>query len=398
MPTSPPRLAVVTRSLGIPSEVWMERQALALDGFATTLLGWERHPEAAPPPPGLATAAIEGPFPAPRGLLARGLRKAGRAGAYRISGAERAAIVRALDRARPDIVLAQFGWSAIPLAQALPPDLPLVIHVHGRDASALMAEPAYRAALKQALARAQGLVAVGAHQLERLAPLGLPPRVEVIPCGAPLALFAAGPLPAQPPATAATPVRFVSVGRLSEEKGMRESLEAFARILPDCPEAELVLIGFGPLFDPLSAEIRARGLQGRVRLTGRLAPKAIAAELAQAHVYLQHSRRHRGWVEGFGVTLTEAGAAGLPLLASASGGLVDQMVEGENGHLFAEGDVAGQAARMLALARDPAARARMGARARALAARFDSAAMAARLEAMLRELADSARTGPVSQA
>ena len=88
-----------------------------------------------------------------------------------------------------------------------------------------------------------------------------------------------------------------------------------------------------------------------------------------------------GWVEGFGVTLTEAGAAGLPLLASASGGLVDQIEEGVNGFLFREGDVAAQAALMRRLAADPAERARLGEGARRLAARFDTARMAAELEA-----------------
>jgi glycosyltransferase involved in cell wall biosynthesis len=117
-----------------------------------------------------------------------------------------------------------------------------------------------------------------------------------------------------------------------------------------------------------------------VRLPGLLSSDAIAKELTAAQVYLQHSREVGGWVEGFGVTLTEAGAAGLPLLASASGGLVDQIVEGENGHLFPAGDIDAQAALMLALARDPARRAAMGARARTLAARFDSDGQARKLE------------------
>lgn len=375
------RLTIATRCLGVGSEIWMERQALGLKRFAPELLGWERREDSTLS--GLPARLIPGGFPQPRGPLARGLRKLGRAAAYRISAAERAAIRDSLAAAAPELVLAHFGWTAIPLVQALPPGLPLVLHVHGRDASALMEEPAYRAAMRGVLARASALVAVGAHQLERLAPLGLPPRVEVIPCGAPLALFAEGPLPPQPAPGPDSPLRFVTIGRLSPEKGMEESLEAFARILPDCPEAELVIIGFGPLEAALRQQVSQRGLEGRVRLTGRLDPAGIARELAAAHVCLQHSRRHRGWVEGFGVTLTEAGAAGLPLVASASGGLIDQMVEGENGFLFPEGDVAAQADRMLRLARDPALRARMGARARELAARFDSAAMTARLEALL---------------
>jgi glycosyltransferase involved in cell wall biosynthesis len=126
--------------------------------------------------------------------------------------------------------------------------------------------------------------------------------------------------------------------------------------------------------------VAASPFAARIRLTGRLSPEEIAQELAQAQVYLQHSREVGGWVEGFGVTLTEAGAAGLPLVASATGGLINQIENGVNGFLFPPGDIAAQAARMRQLAADPTLRASMGADARRLAARFDAAVMAQALE------------------
>lgn len=388
-----PRLAIFAKALGIPSEIWIRRQALGFTGFDPILAGWELDKDAGGLS-GLPHELVGGGFPEPAGPVARALRRIGSAGAYRLHPAQKRAIAETVARIRPQIVLSHFGWTGIRLAQALPPDLPMVLHVHGRDASALMEQPAYRAALAQVMKRASALVAVGNHQVERLRPLGLPARVEVIPCGAPLALFAQRPLPEQAPASPRNPVRFISVGRMSEEKGMRHSLHAFERVLAECPDVELVLIGYGPLLDPLREEVAAKGLGGKVRLTGRLSPDEIAAELAGAHVYLQHSRKVGGWVEGCVVTLTEGGASGLPMVGSASGGIPDQIFPGDNGFLFDEGDVAAQAAHMLALARDPDLRARMGARARETASRIDSALMTTRLETLLKEvLAAGVRAG-----
>ncbi|MFN3592710.1 MAG: glycosyltransferase, partial [Thermaurantiacus sp.] len=82
-------------------------------------------------------------------------------------------------------------------------------------------------------------------------------------------------------------------------------------------------------------------------------------------------------------TLTEAGAAGLALVASNIGGIPDQLAHERNGLLFPEGDVAAQAEAMLRLARDEPLRARMGAEAREVARGFDAARMSARLEGVL---------------
>ncbi|PZQ94889.1 MAG: hypothetical protein DI533_21135 [Cereibacter sphaeroides] len=371
-----PRLAVLTPVIGIPSEVWLERQCRLFTRVTPVLMGWDVDP-AWQDAGGLEVCRIPGRFGAPRSLARRVMGRLGMAQALDLPEVQRAALCGALAEARVDAVLCHFAWTGMVAEQAMPRDMPLILHVHGRDVSALMSGTAYRAGMRRLLARADALVAVGRHQIDRLAPFGLPARTALIPCGAPLDLFATGPLPRQEEGGR---VRFVSVGRISAEKGMIDSLRAFEAMAGEFPQAELVLVGYGPDLDALRAAAEASPFAPRIRLTGRLSPVEIAAELAGAQVYLQHSREVGGWVEGFGVTLTEAGAAGLPLLASATGGLIDQIEEGENGFLFPQGDSAAQAALMRRLAANPALRAEMGKNARRLASRFDAGVMSKALE------------------
>lgn len=374
-----PRLGVVITELGIPSEVWMTRQCAAFREVEPVLFAWGEAPDGAPTPPGIERRLFSTPFPAPRGLGGRLAARAGLARARMPDAAARADLRRTLLDARLDGVLCHFLWTAIPVAAALDGALPAAAQAHGRDASALLAHADYRAALRATLPRLAALAAVGRFQLDLLRPFGLPARCAVIPCGAPTELFAARPLPERGPGE---PIRFVSVGRLSAEKGVLESLAAFERVAAAHP-AEWIVIGDGPLRGALERAVAASPAGGRVRIAGRLAPEAVAAELARAHVFVQHSRAAGGWIEGFGVTLTEAGAAGLPRVVSEFGGIPDQVTHGRDGLLFPPGDVAAQAEAMAALAADEPRRRVLGAAARETAAGFDSALMAARLEAFL---------------
>jgi glycosyltransferase involved in cell wall biosynthesis len=171
------------------------------------------------------------------------------------------------------------------------------------------------------------------------------------------------------------------VSRVSPDKGPLETLSAFERVVAAGADARLVVVGDGPSVPDLKAAIKASPAGQFVYLKGMLDPESVAEEMSRAHVFLQHSRPAYGGVEGFGVSLTEGGAAGLPIVASDFGGIPDQIESGRNGFLHRPDDVEGQAACMTMLARDEALRLRMGAAAREMARRFDSALMAQRLEA-----------------
>ncbi|TYO88785.1 glycosyltransferase [Oceanicella actignis] len=383
--------AVVTTEIGIPSEIWIARQIREMPGLAATLIAWRRN---AAPVWGqdIPARLIDAPFAPPRSLLRRA---AGRLGDPRALAPTRdaaRAIRDAIAQVRPRVILCHFAWNAIPLAAALrdwPEAPPLVLMVHGRDVSALARRKAYRRAVGQALRQCARAVAVGRFQVDLLHAMAreagvAPPPCAVIPCGAPVALFSAAPAPLRAPGQGA---RFISVGRLSAEKGVMETLRAFEIVHAAAPDSEWICVGDGPLRARLEAALAASPARAAVRLTGRRSAEEVARLLAGAHVFVQHSTPAGGSIEGFGVSLTEAGAAGLPLVASRLGGIPDQLEHGRNGFLFAPGDVAAQAEAMLTLARDEALRRKMGEAAREVAARFDSRLMSARMERLLREAA-----------
>lgn len=150
---------------------------------------------------------------------------------------------------------------------------------------------------------------------------------------------------------AATGEFVLFAGRVSEEKGVEDAVEACGRAgLP------LVVAGDGPLLESL----RARAPAG-VRFTGRLDPQDLAALRRRAAVAVVPSR----YAEILPLAALEAGAAGLPVVAPASGGL-GEAVAAEG--LVPPGDVDALAGRLSALFANAAAGERAIAHVRAMCA------------------------------
>ncbi|WP_427913114.1 glycosyltransferase [Ramlibacter sp. MMS24-I3-19] len=104
-------------------------------------------------------------------------------------------------------------------------------------------------------------------------------------------------------------VKFVTVGRLSWEKGHDVLVEAFAKVIARGLDARLTIVGDGAAQAELVAQIQRLGVGDRVRLTGKIPDPA--RELEQADCFVSASR----W-EGFGVSIVEALSAGLYVIAS----------------------------------------------------------------------------------
>ncbi len=106
------------------------------------------------------------------------------------------------------------------------------------------------------------------------------------------------------------------VGRLVEEKGVLDLLEAAAGLQGDW---ELRLIGSGPLEQRLQALAASLGIADRVRLIGSLPSNAMPEALRQLDVLALPSRTRPNWKEQFGRALVEAMACGVAVVGSASG-------------------------------------------------------------------------------
>lgn len=122
---------------------------------------------------------------------------------------------------------------------------------------------------------------------------------------------------------------FLSVGRYVPAKAQGDLIAAMDRLIRDCPNAQLFIVGWGPLEDELQRAIDKRGLSTNVTLTGRVPPADIHEYYAIADVFVTSSVR-----EGLGIAGLEAMAAGLPVVATDVPGLREIVAEGATGLLI----------------------------------------------------------------
>jgi glycosyltransferase involved in cell wall biosynthesis len=147
----------------------------------------------------------------------------------------------------------------------------------------------------------------------------------------------------------------LAVGSFSHKKGFDVLLRAFAAVAAEDHDVHLVLAGAGKELSAYAAFVREHRLQGRVHFVGIVQGNAKAQLYQHCRFFVCPSRR-----EPFATVNLEALAAGKPIVATAVGGNVEVVVEGENGFLVPPENPQALAARMLMLLLDPAARATMG--------------------------------------
>ncbi|WP_295456302.1 glycosyltransferase family 4 protein [uncultured Thiodictyon sp.] len=169
------------------------------------------------------------------------------------------------------------------------------------------------------------------------------------------------------------------VARLVRAKGHDLAIDALA----DCPERiQLVLIGDDstPWGRAMRARAAACGLAERVHFLGFR--EAAPQWMRELDMVLAPSRR-----EALSLTLAEAAAVGLPVVAACVGGIPEVVVDGETGLLVPPEDAAALGAAMRRLADDPALRARLGTQGRArYLHQFSLETMTAGTEAVYRQL------------
>jgi sugar transferase (PEP-CTERM/EpsH1 system associated) len=160
-----------------------------------------------------------------------------------------------------------------------------------------------------------------------------------------------------------------TVGRIQDVKNHKGLVEAFALLRALLPQKRLrlVIVGDGPLFEPLKRQVQEAGLADAVWLPGS---RTDIAELMRGFdLFVLPSI-----AEGTPVTILEAMASGLPVVASKVGGIPEVVDEGATGLLVPPADARALAEAIAVYARDPALAARHGAAGRQRVERSNSIA------------------------
>ncbi|QNL51418.1 glycosyltransferase [Olivibacter sp. SDN3] len=255
------------------------------------------------------------------------------------------ALISYLKTNRIAVVLAEYGTVGAMVAKACrAAQVPLVIHFHGVDAHRYRLLDEFKPFYKEAFTYAAAIIAVSGDMRDNLIKLGADPgKVHLIPYGVNTDLFQQ----VRPSAN----LHFLSVGRLVEKKAPLTTIAAFDQVVTRFPNAQLRMVGDGPLLKPAKALVKQLGIQENVIFTGVLQRQAILALMSDTYCYVQHSvTAADGDMEGTPNTILEASAVGLPIISTKHAGIKEAVTEGVTGFLVDEYDEQGMADRMIAIA------------------------------------------------
>jgi N-acetyl-alpha-D-glucosaminyl L-malate synthase BshA len=143
--------------------------------------------------------------------------------------------------------------------------------------------------------------------------------------------------------------------------------------------ATLVLVGDGPDRDATEHQVDELGLRKDVRFLGKV--EDVGDVLRGADLFLLPSA-----TESFGLAALEAMACGVPVIASAAGGIPDVVEDGKTGFLAPPGDVTTMAQRALGVLEDPALHERLKRNAAARALEFSADRIVPRYEKLYEEV------------
>ena len=127
----------------------------------------------------------------------------------------------------------------------------------------------------------------------------------------------------------------LSVGRLEDNKGFVDLVNALADVVDDMPTKwRWVLVGDGPARSKIDNAVRARGIGNHTLLTGAISEAVLHALYERADLFV-----HPTLYEGSSMVTLEAMAHRTPVIATRVGGIPDKVVDGISGLLVTPGDV-----------------------------------------------------------
>jgi glycosyltransferase involved in cell wall biosynthesis len=310
------------------------------------------------------------------------------------------ALLKELDRRRADVVhLHGYGASTFGRIAAAWRRLPVVVHEHAN----LTDTPWFQKIFDRALAPYTDIaLAVSASTAEfvtraRLVP---PARTRVVYLGVPLDEFSKPRTDADVAearrALGVPPGAFAigTVTRLMPSKGNQYLVEATRRVIDSLPDARVYIVGEGELQPALESQA------AQLQLGDRLVFCGFRRDVAEALSAFDMVVFPSLW-EGTPLTVLEALAMGKPIVSTDADGLQDVLTNGQDAVMVPRRDAAALAEAIVAMARDPSGRARLGENARRTGAKYDIDLFVRKMErlyVLLHETSRATRRAGILQA
>ena len=131
----------------------------------------------------------------------------------------------------------------------------------------------------------------------------------------------------------------VSVGRLVKRKGVSWFIDC---VMPRLDSSYIYIVaGEGPELYQIQQLVLRRKVENRVLLLGRVSNATHKLLYNASDIFIMPNTTVANDIEGFGITIIEAGSCGLPVIASNLQGIKDAVIDGKTGFLVDEGDIDG---------------------------------------------------------
>ncbi|MBX3175669.1 MAG: glycosyltransferase [Gemmatimonadaceae bacterium] len=272
------------------------------------------------------------------------------------------AVRRAIEEVAPDLVHAHWWFPSGLLALGADREVPVITTMHGSDVRLARKVKYVHPLFRRVMRRSAAVTAVSgwlAGEARAMAPKA---NIEVAPMPADTGLFTAKKTPR-------LPGRFLFVGRLNDQKGAADLLEA----LSWAPQCTVDIVGEGELRDALRRRADALGVADRVHWHPAAERQALPDLFRRSLAVVMPSRE-----EGLGLVAVEAQLCATPVIAYKSGGLTDIVSHEWAGVLVPTGDTRAMADAMTRFAERPERSDADGTTARAaMVDRFSPSAVAA---------------------
>lgn len=264
-----------------------------------------------------------------------------------ITGERQRELVTFLRQHSVTALFAEFGQTGCAM-QAVCHDMgiPLFTYFHGYDATVAPRKRKYRRAYRSLGKSAHTIFVTSRYLRKRVIEAGIPAsKIEVIPCGIQTENFT--------PQLHTPGPMLLACGRMVEKKAPHLTIQAFHKVIQQIPEATLEMIGDGPLLDKAKQAAHDLGITNSVIFHGRQENTFVRDKLQHASVFVQHSvTASNGDTESLGVSLLEAMACGVPVVATQHNGFPDTVAHGETGYLVPEYDTDAMAERIIEILKD----------------------------------------------